>query len=283
MINILLLAAATAASAQAPAFHVQVSSFVALALREAPNDYAPFVTDVSGARINAAAIAPTFATCGALPTEENGFPILMVCTSEYLPAATAAALYDEGAAAITKSLPRSAIQSGSPLNGTWLVGDQKFSFFAFEAPNRPDLRALFLSSMSSRHLARSPLAESVKAMITRGLRALPDFDEMKNGDTYGKFFGVKEDFGAAIPQCRIEAKLSSLECLTPGYADAPDAVFSAAKDAVTAALPAGFSAANCTKPRYCVWRGPAKQLVGLMTGADHAGSYGVTIMIAEVL
>jgi hypothetical protein len=283
MIHILLLAATTAAAAQAPAFHLQVSSFAALALREAPNDYAPFVTDVKGARINASAIAPAFATCGALPTEESGFPILMVCTSEYLPAATAAALYNEGAAALTKSLPRTAIQSGEPMSGTWLVGNQKFSFFAFEAPNRPDLRALFLSSMSSRHLARSPLAESVKAMITRGLRALPDFDGLKSADTDGKFFGVKQDFGAALPQCRIDAKLSSLECLTPGYADAPDAVFSAAKSAVTSALPAGFSAADCTMPRYCVWRGPSKQLIGLMTGADHAGSYGVTIKIAEAL
>lgn len=280
MINLLLLAAATAASAQAPAFRVQVSSFVALALRESPNDYAAYVTDPAGARIHAAAIAPTFATCAALPTEENGFPVMMMCSSEYMPSAKAAALYAEGAAALDASLPGDAVRNAAPLSGSWITGGRTFRFFAFEPPKRPDLKALMLSSVSSRHLARSPLATSVKTLIGRGLRELPDFHGIREGTGDPKYSAVKEVFGAALPQCRIDEGIATLECVTPGYADRPEAVFAAAKAAVTAALPAGFSAARC-KARYCDWTGPQKQLVGLMTGADHTGAYGVKISIAQ--
>lgn len=278
LILAILTSMASAHAAEPPAFYAQVSNFVALALREAPNDYAAY--DRTGTlQSHAAAIAPTFATCGALPDPSSGFPIRMRCSSDWMPAATAIRLFEEAAKSLTASLPKDAIRNRSEGYGSWLVGNQKFELTAYAPPQRSDIQALILSSLSSRHLARSPLAASVKAMISRGLAALPEFDGLRDGDIKGKYSRIKEKFGAALPECRINEEIGTLECLTPSYADSPDAVFSAAKEAITAALPPGFSAANCSVPRYCDWQGPAEQIVGLMTGADHA----VIIMISEKL
>ncbi len=284
------------AQSETPAFRLQVARFVALALSEARNDYAPFVLEGKGdperqaaMRAHAAAIAPTFATCAALlQSGEPGFPISLICSSEWMPAATAKKLFAEGEAAITQSLPSGAILSTAPLTGSWSVGNQRFTFFAYEPPKRTDVQALILSTSSYQHLARSPLAASIKTAITEGLRALPDgFTRIRSNTSDGFFYDVTENFGPGLPQCRIRAidavENPQMDCFTPAYADKPDAVFSAAKDAVTAALPSGFSAANCPRERLCYWDGPRKQHIALAIGIipPHSDAYGVRIMFSR--
>lgn len=283
MIHALLLAAtaATAATspskpaAKTPAFEVQVSSFIALALREAPNDYAPFVfhgkvgpQSRAAAIANAAAIAPTFGTCGALPTEERGRPIMMMCSSDWMPTAKATKLYEAGWPAVAASLPADAIQSTSPLMGTWLVGDTKFTFFAFELPEKgPKFKALLLSSISYRHLAQSPLAAPIATVITKGLKELPEeFAGLYTADDDDGIvmYQVAKDFAPGMSDCVIGAVVvPELECFSYAYVDPIDEIFAAAKAAVAAALPAGFSAANCTSEPRCDWYGPEEQKVSL--------------------
>jgi hypothetical protein len=292
---VLVIARPVCTQSETPAFRVQVARFVALALSGARDDYAPFVLDGKGGaerqaamHANAAAIAPTFATCAALRSDEPGFPISMICTSEWMPAATAKKLYAEGEAAITQSLPTGAILSTAPLSGSWLVGNQRFTFFAYEPPKRTDIQALVLSSSSYQHLARSPLAASIKTAITQGLRALPEgFARIRSNTADGFFYDVTEKFGPGLPDCRIHAidavENPQMDCFTPAYADKADAVFSAAKDAVTAALPSGFSAVNCPRERQCHWEGPTKQHIALAIGVipPHSDAYGVRIMFSR--
>jgi hypothetical protein len=285
VINVLLLAAFAAQAAPAaagPAFGVQVSSFVALALREAPNDYASFVGSASY-RSNAAAIAPTFATCGTLTSPETGSPAWFVCSSDWLPSARAQELYKEGAATIRASLPK-AVASTSPLSGTWSLPGQKFGFFAHSPPNRPDIKSLVLSSQSYRHLAKTPLTDSFKAAIAEGLRSAPgDFADLRvEGNSLG-YDDVNKNFSPGLPWCRIGNIISnpSLECFTPAFVDDSDAVFAAAKEAVTAALPVGFSDAKSYGKNHCGWSGPAKESVVLLIGSipPRTKTYGVRIMI----
>ncbi|MEQ1919850.1 MAG: hypothetical protein ABL955_11680 [Elusimicrobiota bacterium] len=292
MIHALLLAATVAAAAasqpktpaKAPAFRVQVSSFVALSLREAEHDYARYVLDgkdkverQTAMHANAAAIAPTFATCGALNTDEPGFPINMVCSTEWMPAAAAEKLFAEGEPSITKSLPAGTVRSTDTLSANWTIDDQKFSFFAFAPPNRTDIRALMLSSESYRHLAQSPLTVSFNKAITRALRELPqDFAGLRaEGDD--SYYAVSEQFGPGLRQCRIEIETMMLQCLAPTYSDPPELVFSAAKDSVTAALPAGFSAAECTSEPRCTWRGSENRYISVSKGAKPRTSVRLSI------
>ncbi|MBU6298667.1 MAG: hypothetical protein KGJ79_12080 [Alphaproteobacteria bacterium] len=262
-------------------FKADIAALIGTALNEAPTDFTNIATtpDAKTGMNLVKPFGPSFEQCVVTYLDQaDGMPKALFCTLKPIPdAELAARRADVEQAADTQGFSGWS-KTGSDSGIQWKQGRQILELDIGNPVGKRKMRTLYLGFSLAPHIRYSPLGPSIAHFLDAAVAGAPSkYDNIPSVHTDDNmFFDVAPVYGESLPYCR--KFMSSFECYSSNFVDAPDAQLEAAKEAVAAALPANFVLQSCGKnvgnEPVCTWYGPGK--LSLLLIVESGGKDGLS-------